>query len=70
LNHTRVPAAISAALLTCALAVALVPSAGAQSVSSMRSEIERAKAKIDAKEGKAKVLTSRIGALSGRIRGI
>ena len=69
-NQTRVPAAFAAALLTCAMAVGLAPSAGAQSVSSMRSEIDRAKAKIDAKEGKAKVLTSRIGALSGRIHGI
>lgn len=67
---TRAAVAACAAMLAASVVASLVPVAGAQSVSGMRSEVERTKAKIDRKQGKAESLSRTISGLSSRINGI
>ncbi len=69
-NRTRYATlACSAVIATCVVG-ALVPMAGAQSVNSMRSEIDRAQGKINRNNGKAQVLSGTIGEYSAKINSI
>lgn len=69
-NRPRAAAIACTVALCASAAMSLVPSAGAQSASSIRNEIDRTKAKIDRKESKAQSLSRTIGGLSTRINGI
>ncbi len=71
-NRTRTSALFATAVLAVTAAVAVVPAEGAhaQSVSSMRQEINNAQAKIDRKQDRTQQIASSISALSHRINGI
>lgn len=69
-NRTRYATlACSAVIATCVVG-SLVPIAGAQSVSSMQNEINRAQSKIEHNNGKAQVLSGTIGEYSAKINSI
>ena len=73
-NRTRTSALFATATIFCAVtaAVGFVPADGAhaQSVSSMRAQIDSAQAKINRKQDRTQQLASSISALSHRINGI
>jgi len=66
----RAPLASIAVIAFCAICAVAVPTAGAQSVSSMRDQINQAQGKIDRKQGQARVLSSTIAGFTNKINGI
>ena len=70
-TSTRITALASfATIVACTVGAALVPAAGAQSVSSMQSQIQSAQSKLSQKQAKASSLSTTISGLSARIDGL